>query len=109
MSVNRWDCLLDVDRHLTGVNNAIEKADRRKIRLIEGSAKCAHLKNLPVKLLCGRFYLSEAQTSYDPTPHKLYRRIEEGESTDHKAGLKIPTRLNVHKKFPTVSAVYKLW
>jgi hypothetical protein len=30
---------------------------RRKIRLIEGSAICRHLKNLPVKGLCGRCYI----------------------------------------------------
>jgi hypothetical protein len=35
---------------------------RRKILLIECNAKCRYLKNLLVKGLCGRFYLSEAPT-----------------------------------------------
>jgi hypothetical protein len=31
-----------------------ERLARRKIRLIEGNAKCRHIKNLPVKGLCVR-------------------------------------------------------
>ncbi len=31
-----------------------EDSNRRKIRLIEGNAKCRHLKNWPVQGLCGR-------------------------------------------------------
>ncbi len=30
---------------------------RRKIRLIESNAKCRHLKNLTVKVLCGRCFI----------------------------------------------------
>jgi hypothetical protein len=33
---------------------ASQARNRRKIRLIEGDAKCLHLKNLPVNGLCGR-------------------------------------------------------
>jgi hypothetical protein len=31
-----------------------EHGRRRKIKLIEGNAKCRHPKNLPVRRLCGR-------------------------------------------------------
>ncbi len=37
---------------------------RTKIRLIEGNAKCRHLKNLPVKWLWGRCY-----SVWGPEPH----------------------------------------
>jgi hypothetical protein len=46
-------------------NLALHQQDhrrRRKMRLLKGNAKCRHLKNWPVKGLCGR-YLSEAQKS----------------------------------------------
>jgi hypothetical protein len=45
---------------------------RRKIRLIEGIAKCRHLKNLPVK---EGIYLSEAQNPIPP-PFTLYTCIQ---------------------------------
>ncbi len=35
----------------TGTHNTLQ---RRKIRLIESNAKCRHVRNLPVKGLCGR-------------------------------------------------------
>jgi hypothetical protein len=44
---------------------AVKCFDHRKIRLIEGNVKCPHLKNLPVKGICGRCYLPEAQ---NPVP-----------------------------------------
>jgi hypothetical protein len=90
----------------------LEGRVRRKIRLIEGNAKCRHLKNLPVKGLCGRCYLSEAQSLIlHPLTHciRVYSILiytgkgggesitrekgigATGESTDHKAGFKIPT------------------
>jgi hypothetical protein len=56
--------------------------DRRKIRLIEGNAKCRHLKKLTCK----------------GTLTREKGREVTGESTDHKIGLKIPTWLNVRKK-----------
>ncbi len=37
----------------------------RKIKLIEGIAKCRHLNNWPLKGLCGKFFLSEAQIPLD--------------------------------------------
>jgi hypothetical protein len=32
----------------------LDAKSHRKIRLIEGNAKCRHLKNIPAKGLCGR-------------------------------------------------------
>jgi hypothetical protein len=39
------------------ISNCLKDADRRKIRLIEGNAKCRHLKNWPVNGLCGRLLI----------------------------------------------------
>jgi hypothetical protein len=95
---------------------------RRKIRLIEDSAKCRHLINLHIKGLCGRCLPAWGPEPHIPPPHfTLYTcilyavnlftqgRWEEGEwtrekgrgATVHKARSKIPTWL-------TVSPAYKL-
>ncbi len=94
---------------------------RREIRLIEGNWKCRHLKNLPVKGLCGRCLSVWSPEPHTPSPplHTVYvsciqythSHTEEGEggeltrekvkgATVHKAGSKIPTWL-------TVSPIYK--
>ncbi len=87
--------------------------ERRKIRLIEGNAKCRHRKKLKCKgqvFIC----LSEAQNPIPRTPYTLYTCIQytyshrEGGSwtrdkvrgaTVHKALSKIPTRLTVYKLY----------
>jgi hypothetical protein len=85
---------------------------RKKIRLIEGNAKCRHLKNWPVKWLCCRPrnpYSSPFHTVYVYTVYLITQRRGRGdgwtrekgrgatgESTDHKAGL--TTWLTVGKK-----------
>jgi hypothetical protein len=63
------------ESEITGVDQG-----RRKIRLIEGNAKCRYLKNLPVKGICGRrIILSEApsppMTPYSPPPYTRYTCI----------------------------------
>jgi hypothetical protein len=86
----------------------------RKIRLTEGDAKC-HLKKWPVKGL-GRYLSVRGPEHHIPPPYTLYTSHKEGGEgrgvelnqrewergnmgdKDHKAGLKIPTWMNVHKK-----------
>jgi hypothetical protein len=46
--------LLLLPKNLASVTDATYCTDRRNIRLIEGNAKCRHLKDWPVKGLCGR-------------------------------------------------------
>jgi hypothetical protein len=91
----------------------------RKIRLIEGNAKCRHLKNLTVKVLCGRCLSIWGPGPPNPLPltncirvySKLIHTGKGGESWTrekgrgervHKAGSKIPTLM-------FVSLVYKPW
>jgi len=51
---------------------------RRKIRFIEGNAKCRLLKNLPVKGLCGRYCsLWGPEPHAPPPPYKLNTRIRD--------------------------------
>ncbi len=99
--------------------------DRRKIRLIEGNAKCRHLKQLTCKGSLRRLFICmRPRTPYSSslthclhlctvysTYINLHReggrgdswtRVKIREATIHKAELKIPTRL-------TVSPGYKLW
>ncbi len=87
---------------------------RRKRTLIEGNAECRHLKNLPVKELCGGcLSVWGPEPHIPPSPYTLfsivftciqytYPRREGGESwakgkvreaTVHKTGSKIPTWL----------------
>jgi hypothetical protein len=67
------------------------------INYINNKAKCCNLKNLTVKGLCGRCYLSDdPPPPYDPIPplHIVYVYMYLRESygaTVHKAGSKIPT------------------
>jgi hypothetical protein len=42
---------------------------RRKIRLIEGNAKCRHLKKCPLKGLCGRCLSVRGPGPHTPHPH----------------------------------------
>ncbi len=51
-----------LDRKINQVINMVSK-ERRKIRFIEGKAKCRHLKKLTEKGPNGSFYLSEPRTS----------------------------------------------
>jgi hypothetical protein len=86
-------------------------------RLMEGNAKCPHLKNLLVEGLCGRCLSAWGPEIHTPPSHcKSVNSIhihtgKRGESwtrekgkgtTVHKAGSKIPTWL-------TLSQVYKFW
>ncbi len=98
---------------------------RRKIRLIEGNAKCRHLKKWTCKGTCGRCcdFCLRPRTPYPPSPLTYCIRVysilihtekgwEGGELSREKVrvaalhmqswGSKIPTWL-------TVSAVCKLW
>ncbi len=86
-----------------------------KIILIEGNAKCRHLKNWHVKGLCGRclsVWCPEPLTHYTCTLY-TYSHMEGGRgeiwargkgrgAKVHKAGSKIPAWL-------TVYPVYNLW
>ncbi len=99
----RWLC--------TRIVREPESFVRRKIRLIEGNAKCRHLKNWSVKILCGR-----CLSVWGPGDHTLpplhtasilihTRKMGRGESrtrekarsaTVHKAGSKILTWLTFY-------------
>jgi hypothetical protein len=86
----------------------------RKIRLIEGNAKCCHLKKFTCKGTLRQVFICLRPRTHTPPPphtHMLYTgggeswtREKEtwaawGEySTDHTVGLKIPTWVNVYKK-----------
>ncbi len=95
----------------------------RKIRLIESTAKCRHLKNLPVKRLCGsRLSVWGPIPPPPPTLYTVYvhivylftqGRLEVGEcctrekyrgATVYKAGSKIPTWLTVSQVYNTPAA-----
>ncbi len=84
----------------------------RKIRLIEGNAKCRHLKTFTCKGTLRQVFIWP-RTLYPPPPtHTLYtgggeRELNQREEDrgnreeyrpDHTAGLKIPTWVNVGKK-----------
>ncbi len=104
----QWDLLSKVNDHVT----------RRKIRLIEGNAKCCHLKRLTCKgTLRQVFICLRPKTPYPPPLlHNVYEytvylfkagrggswTIEKvGGVTVYKAGLKIPTWLTISPAYKT--------
>jgi hypothetical protein len=111
-----WSCSTVLERERERVTKC------RKMRLIEGNAKCCHLKKCTCKgALRQVFFCLRPRTHTPPPPtHTLYtggggswiRKKETGAtwgeySTDHTAGLKIPIWVNVCKKL-AISTVSSL-
>ncbi len=95
-----------------------KECGHRKTRLIEGNAKCCHLKKWPAKGLCGRCLFVWGPQPHTPPPlrtvhaytvylftkgrRESWTKEKVTGATVHKAGSKISTWL-------TVSPVYNLW
>jgi hypothetical protein len=70
-----------------GARMAVTEYTRRKIRFIEGNAKCRHLKNWHVKRLCGRCLSVWGPEPQAPSPNTLYTCIQDTYSHRGKGGL----------------------
>ncbi len=53
----RYEALLHSLNNGIEISNCLKDAERRKIRLKEGNANYRHIKNWPVKGLCGRLFI----------------------------------------------------
>jgi hypothetical protein len=58
----------------SGAGRLKQRVERRKIRLIEGNAKCCHLKKLTSKGTAAGVYLP--RTPYPPPSYTLYKCIQ---------------------------------